>query len=661
MAAVANGQTYPQHWDITAENMTTGAFSGADIAGSSSFSVVGTVTGHTLVETTSAGSYVAHGVATLTVTGTTVQMVGSFKDSNGTSGTFAGTLQHIRLSGTVYMQEGGASTCRRTPRRGVAIQISGAASVQTATGAHGTYAVVLAPGSYRVTPSEGSLEFDPAYRDVTLQASLSGVDFTTCGGSGSGPHGNAITAPASVPHAHVVMASASGAPSRALACDMGVTWTMPDRLSLAVSNMDPNDGMLRAGTGLNDATPSKWRVNLNLTKGGVAMQVCPANATYHWTLSTAGSTKTRQAIGPCKLTMEVPQLGVYQVKVVRQLPNGKKGAPITGKIVVRDWLIIGLGDSNASGQGNPRFFYHKCERSIHSYQYLVAKYLEEQDHKSSVTFLFASCSGARVEDLIDHSYQGQVPTDPPAVLLPQLRQVMQRLGTGPNRRKVAAVLLSIGVNDIEFGPVLDFCGHAAYLSVGRRCYATRVTTKLTPVTHDLTISASSDPKAPFLSEQVTAWAKALPGKYARLNAALKSAFAPNKGAFDGKRVFITTYPSFWTDAHGQVCTQSEEPFPHFWSDDWTWLSQAGGELDQAVASTAAFWTPVLGIGARFTGHGYCSSNPWIQSIAGSKATQGDQNGAFHATFPGQQASAHAVEPQLCAMLYTTTDCTRNPR
>ena len=160
----------------------------------------------------------------------------------------------------------------------------------------------------------------------------------------------------------------------------------------------------------------------------------------------------------CAVQATVPRLGVYDV-VAAQLENGKPtGATFENKqVVVQDWLIVGLGDSNGSGEGNPaatgnKWLFAQCDRSLASYQYRAAQYVQDSDPRSSVTFLLASCSGAKTFDLWQHPYPGIQPTLG-APLPPQIDRIQSLIGP----RKVNAVLMSIGINDIGFGPLMTFC------------------------------------------------------------------------------------------------------------------------------------------------------------------------------------------------------------
>ena len=148
-------------------------------------------------------------------------------------------------------------------------------------------------------------------------------------------------------------------------------------------------------------------MNLFLTQG--TSQACPPDVTFKWTVSGEGQTETLAGDG-CKVSASVKRLGTYSVTADELRDGRPDGTKATNdKVVVRDWLLVGLGDSNGSGQANPPYLYDQCDRSVVSYQYQVARYVEDHDPRSSVTLLFGSCSGARSDQLWQNSYAGQEP------------------------------------------------------------------------------------------------------------------------------------------------------------------------------------------------------------------------------------------------------------
>ena len=123
--------------------------------------------------------------------------------------------------------------------------------------------------------------------------------------------------------------------------------------------------------------------------------------------------------------------------------------------------MVGMGDSLGSGEGNPEsgtgtganWQNKRCDRSFLSYQALAAMAIERADEKTSVTFVHLACSGASILDPTTSGTKGGllapyegIHVESPA-LRPQLEVATKLIG----EREVDAVLLSAGVNDLEFG------------------------------------------------------------------------------------------------------------------------------------------------------------------------------------------------------------------
>ena len=75
-------------------------------------------------------------------------------------------------------------------------------------------------------------------------------------------------------------------------------------------------------------------------------------------------------------------------------------------VLLQDFLVVGMGDSLGSGEGNPesgtgtgaKWQNKRCDRSFLSYQALAAMAIERADEKTSVTFVHLACSGASILD-----------------------------------------------------------------------------------------------------------------------------------------------------------------------------------------------------------------------------------------------------------------------
>jgi hypothetical protein len=124
---------------------------------------------------------------------------------------------------------------------------------------------------------------------------------------------------------------------------------------------------------------------------------------------------------------------------------------------VRDLLVVSIGDSIASGEGNPdqrnispaqreQWIDRACHRSWWSGPAMAGSELERSDKHSSVTFVSVACSGATISgDLIagDNS---------------QVKQVAN-LVRDPNgeMRPIDALLIQAGANDVDFSSLVRDC------------------------------------------------------------------------------------------------------------------------------------------------------------------------------------------------------------
>ena len=341
----------------------------------------------------------------------------------------------------------------------------------------------------------------------------------------------------------------------------------------------------------------------------------------------------------CKMKTAVPRLGVYDVTAT-QMKNGKRTGYVVEnhRVVVRNWLIVALGDSNGSGEGNPPFDFPQCDRSIASSQYRAAQYVEDHDPRSSVTLLWASCSGARIEHLWLSYYEG-IQSKLGPQLPPQLTQVRDLLG----HRKIDAVIMSVGINDIWFGPLMTFCTLDV---VSLPCEGIAVSEKQDPY-GDGTYYPSPT-SSTTLADATETRTLQLPSRYALLNKKLR--------LLHPAHVFITEYPNFADDQNGNLCTYGIGPLPHFVISTWSWLQDAGNALNQQVDRTSLLgWTPVTGIPQDFTTHGYCSTSSYFRPLVEGIATE-NKAGAFHATPDGQGITLAHTLPALCTALYGNDAC-----
>ncbi|MEE9415952.1 MAG: hypothetical protein V3V01_11755, partial [Acidimicrobiales bacterium] len=131
------------------------------------------------------------------------------------------------------------------------------------------------------------------------------------------------------------------------------------------------------------------------------------------------------------------------------LNSGGEVGTTSTDVVVQDWLIIGIGDSNGSGEGTPDirrsgttaavWVDQRCDRSGNSYQARSARLLEKTSKSTSVTFVHLACSGAEIDTGLLRGYEGIIAENPD--LAPQMRKV-KRIA---KKREVDALVVSIGV------------------------------------------------------------------------------------------------------------------------------------------------------------------------------------------------------------------------
>ena len=269
--------------------------------------------------------------------------------------------------------------------------------------------------------------------------------------------------------------------------------------------------------------------------------------------------------------------------------NVEGEAAISMDVKVRDVLIAALGDSFASGEGNPdvpvRFsadsrhqnLYPKrarndgggnaqwldeaCHRSLYGHQLRAALQVAVENPQISVTFMGYACSGAAVEEglLGAQSYVDYVSDGATASAVSgkrkdtQVRWLLRELclekperndglwicPDNKFRRNVDYLFLSIGGNDIGFSNLVAWA-----------------------TLRDNTSSAFAKFFGATVSPKTFAanMKEILPEAYGRLAKALESAVPLRNGdlAFDPSHVILTAYPDILEDEKGQVCPSGPE-------------------------------------------------------------------------------------------------------
>ena len=429
----------------------------------------------------------------------------------------------------------------------------------------------------------------------------------------------------------------------------GIDWRIRPRLT----------GPARGSGGLpttNHIFPSAWRANVFLTQGQESA-TCDSSVRWVWKVKPppGASLLGGQPRPGCLFTLSGARLGSYAVTATAQrLKNGKwisAGRTLKRDIELKDLVIVALGDSNGSGEGNPPFYYHRCDRSVASHQYEAALYAENQDRRSSVTLLQASCSGARIDQLVSTPYVGINPSSPP--LPPQIKQVSLDIRVRQPERTVSAVIVSAGINDLAIGPVLRFCDKQVALSPNTPCQDLHVTPTYDS-DHRVDVWHTAGSSAPTLRDQVATLQQQLLGRYSGLATALTRPVTSGGLGVKPGDVLITQYPDFTNGENGLPCGPSSSA--GLATSTWAWLGQSVALLNRTVAAAAALhhWT-LVPASAAFRTRGYCSPDSLIVSLGEAKAAD-DDVGAFHPDGAGQLIEAQRVELWLCVVLGLGNRC-----
>jgi hypothetical protein len=271
-----------------------------------------------------------------------------------------------------------------------------------------------------------------------------------------------------------------------------------------------------------------------------------------------------------------------------------------------------------------------------------------------------ACSGATVLEGLLGTYDGINPSGYSSPIPNQLRQLVELVGD----REIDAVDLSIGANDVGFGPASMFCAFNA------EC--------LGQPYDDVHLGFAKEPTspvgAPILSAVIRARVATLPALYNSLDVVLES-LVPSD------RVYITEYPDLTKDTGGAYCDDI------LWLDrevDWftaqkvglytgsnARIAEAEAEgldlnllipLNKAVAAAASKggWNTVDGVANGFRTHGYCANDRWVRQLRDSLAMQGNMNGPLHPNEAGHLFTSQLVLAKMLEDLYDADGSPRAP-
>lgn len=372
---------------------------------------------------------------------------------------------------------------------------------------------------------------------------------------------------------------------------------------------------------------------------------------YEWTVERVPSGFKNVfgtlAAGPsCKATVDVPSPGTYKITLTIRMRGGSflRSDPVTYRL--RDALVVSLGESAASGQGNPDergeptlLGSGQCEFTTLSMiaEGLVGVSMERDPTWQEPLAYRSYQSGPSRAALAARGPQSRQSGDLPVVRVERCRdrdrpvRAATRLpgrrtdrGGQANRRRPQDRRTAPvdGGNDVGFGPglkdlVKDFMGQ------GQDATFAEINTKIAQ----------------------------LPQKYLRLAERIEDRLNPRK-------VYITEYPTAFFDRSdgtpGGGCGIFDSSFElDISAEDGRRIRDAGRRLNAAVRQAADRhgWVFVDGIEAGFAGHGYCSDNSFFVFAEDSCRQQGNFEGTMHPNAAGHAVYSRRLQAALARRLF----------
>jgi hypothetical protein len=405
----------------------------------------------------------------------------------------------------------------------------------------------------------------------------------------------------------------------------------------------------------------------------------------------------------CLLTHKFASQGTFDVNLTISGPNPGN---YTQRVTIKDHLIVSIGDSYASGEGNPdiprsgnqpaKWVDTRCHRSAKAGPAQAAMALENSDPHTSVTLLSFACGGARI-NLEVLAYSNDCPGDPwftayekdafdpykpgdpsrntgsgilgsyrgtdPAVctnFADKVPSQLSQMAAAVKDRRVDSLVISAGGNDIGFYPLAATC-IAADDCLGHYVSGTDTNKYLLPARFGQDRSKMGE-------------------RYRLLSEGLKNLRQPSGAPVRIAGTYITEYPDPTTDVKNSsgvapVCDEIAEDLKWNYgmeinNKEATWAHQTvlpalNGEVQAAAGRHG--WRFVGGISKAFEGHGYCVGNSdqpnasrWIRTGAESAVMQGPDpdvretsTGTLHPTEAGhgvyRDKLLEQIRPSLAAL------------
>jgi len=403
--------------------------------------------------------------------------------------------------------------------------------------------------------------------------------------------------------------------------------------------------------GCGPACPPRFTLMLDAaasraTMGETSLEI----SSYRWEIDGPGARHlVRREAGP-HLELQLAE-GRYQVslEVEAALPwGGGARARSRSEVSVEDLLVVAVGDSYASGEGNPErprrdragaiwadapgdlataASHAAAHRSTVAWPALAALELERKDPATSVTFISLAATSARVG-------MGLLEAQPGVASRGQIDQVAALVG----ERRIDLLLLSIGGNDVGFARIVRGLVDADRLA-DPICYGTDLR-NVWEAAQDGDWNRGSKlgfglPWGVTCHQTTTSGRPVLPGLDG-LGAELDRLAQAIQERLDVGAVYLMEYPdpTGGGEDEGGCGEIVGDVTPPFGFHEINSAEQAEGRervvapLNRILAEAAARhgWALVAGPAAAFAaGHGYCAARPeypGARSDAGSPGAAG---------------------------------------
>jgi len=383
-------------------------------------------------------------------------------------------------------------------------------------------------------------------------------------------------------------------------------------------------------------------------------QKIPTTVTYRWTIAGikkddqsvnsyqysittgkrclfAGSATVNDVGSDCETIPLLPCTGSYKITITATVFNSKEISVFEKFIQLKDYLVVAMGDSFVSGEGNPDkgivfdlshfdpslinpvWLEPNAHRSFNGAIALIAARLENDDPHSCVTFLNVATSGAKMSNGLLFQQH------PDWQLKGQIEEVKDYI----KNRQVDMILMAIGLND--FGEVDGMS--------------------------ELIIAAANPAPPEFKNTHELQFAKDvlknMQFRYLEVHEKIQHTLHCNNVAlFQMPVQFMRNEKGELTDGCGYLIAMEDE--------DILRLEDLGKQFINKQKEVCAQygWTYIDGISNLFSKHGYCAGDQsWFVHIGESSDTQGNHDGAVHPNKTGHQKIAELAYPIIRSKLF----------